>query len=275
MSIAKLKPPAGPARMSVRECRLIVERLLVVAGLEPGRIPATRDLLVEAALLGVDVLGLLRDDPALFQQAGHGRYRIVDREDGVVELHADSELGAVIAPIARDLVVERCAQDGGCTVHVIGARHVELLVGTVSEIGRRGIAVALQAGAATAVGAPSGDARVHQTPASAAPDAVAVLVAEATLAGDVEAFGRYRARALRHGIEVESELWLELYTRSNGALVPDTLTLRRHYGEVDDDGNLADPALDDLEVDRALRAREVRGSQLDPSTRTNREGRAQ
>src|SRR4051794_18828753 len=103
MSDSKLTPPPGDAAMSVRECRLILERLLVAAGLSPGEVPAARDALLAAEIHGLGLLEYIHSHPLTIP------VRPVSYEETTSTIFVDGagRLAALLLPALRDIILER------------------------------------------------------------------------------------------------------------------------------------------------------------------------
>ena len=222
MSDSKLTPPKGDEPMSVRECRLILERLLVAAGVPAGAVLALRDVLLDAELHGLDLLSLLHREPALLD--GPLAPLRVDGSD----VEAGGQLSLFAASGLLDLIAEHCAVEGVCRLRVSGLERPELLAALAVSARRRGFACEV-----TAEG----------------PDRAVIHALRGAPGDDPEL-----ARALREGIVVDGEVWLDLYLRSNQALVPDSLATRAHAGhlDIDEHGRIAKPMDDDVDVELAL-----------------------
>ncbi len=228
MSDSKLTPPPGKAAMSVRECRLILERLLVASGALPGEVPAARDALLAAEVHGLGLLQLIHANP-LSLPSEPVRY---DETGHAVVVDGSGSLSALLIPALRDIILERG------TVQ-ISVRHVtapELLqaLDSVPELDSSQVHFSVQGSDAVLISA------------SPAPEA--------------EAATRRAARTQRiteahvNGLPVPGVVWLELYQRSNAALLGESAETRSHagYKDVDEDGRIVKQMDDDVDVEFAL-----------------------
>ncbi|GAA3285166.1 hypothetical protein [Paenarthrobacter aurescens] len=228
MSDSKLTPPPGKAAMSVRECRLILERLLVASGALPGEVPAARDALLAAEVHGLGLLQLIHAQP-LTLPSKPVRY---DEAGPIVVVDGSGRLSALLIPALRDIILER----GTVEISVSNVTAPELLqaLDTVPELDSRRISVSVQ-------------------------DSNTVVVS-AEPANDTEAAKRRAARTRRitdahlNGLPVPGVVWLELYQRSNAALLSESAETRSHagYKDVDETGRIVKQMDDDVDVEFAL-----------------------
>src|SRR3954464_5053079 len=140
MSDSKLTPPAGEAPMSVRECRLILERLLVAAGLPAGAVLSVRDVLLDAELRGLGLLALLHREPELLEGATIEPLRPVGA-NGELRLDAGGQFSLFVAPAILDLLIEHSAAEGVCRLRVVGVDRPALLDALVISGRAAGLAV--------------------------------------------------------------------------------------------------------------------------------------
>ena len=229
MSDSKLTPPPGNASMSVRECRLILERLLVASGTVAGEVPAARDALLAAEIHGLGLLELLHANP-LSTPAEPVRY---DETAEAVFVDGTRHLSALLLPALRDIIVER----GRVEIDINNVLAPELLAALESM--------------------PELDSnRVEVLILSATKATVTASTADSS-----ETVNRLAARDQRvsnahlNGLPVPGIVWLELYQRSNAALLTESAETRRHagYQDVDETGRIVKPMDDDVDVEYALK----------------------
>ncbi|GAA3692441.1 hypothetical protein GCM10023081_32430 [Arthrobacter ginkgonis] len=232
MSDSKLTPPAGDAAMSVRECRLITERLLVAAGTLPGEVPAVRDAALLAEMLGLGVMAHLY---------GHGLHAPASapgvRIDGATAtVEAGGALSLYLVPALRDLII---VHPGLKRIQVNATERGGFLavLDALPELAARTVAIA------PADGAP--------LDGNAAQSVVLEIAAAAAPKGQ-----EHVLRAHRDGLPVPGAVWLELYLRSNAALLEESALTRRHAGhqDVDSSGRIVRPMDDDVDIEHALAA---------------------
>jgi hypothetical protein len=229
MSDSKLTPPPGKATMSVRECRLILERLLVASGLESGEVPAARDALLAAEIHGLGLLELIHANP-LSIPAQPVRY---DETAEAVFVDGTGHLSALLLPGLRDIILER----GSVEIDISNISAPQLLqaLESIPELDTSHIDVQIASPTA---------ATVTASPAEA-PEAANRLAVRSERV----------TKAHLNGLPVPGAVWLELYLRSNAALLEESAQTRSHagYKDVDETGRIVKPMDDDVDVEYALR----------------------
>lgn len=204
---------ASDLRITPREYRLVVERLLQHAGLDRGVVVPMRDIVFDAELATGAAL----------------RY-VVDAADRIAACAPDRLSGeGVPALLAAPTILDDVGRLGSVTVRGVDAP--ELLAGLAITGRRHGLDVDVRT--------QDGSTRVTvigTAPAAASP-------AE-QLAGGPE-----RLAAVTDGIAVDADLWWIAYRRSNLALSLDTRTSRRHAGAtiVEDDGTVRGATDDEID----------------------------
>ncbi|WOH18183.1 hypothetical protein IRJ34_17785 [Paenarthrobacter sp. GOM3] len=228
MSDSKLTPPPGEAAMSVRECRLILERLLVASGALTGEVPAARDALLGAEIHGLGLLRLIHAQP-LTLASKPVRY---DETGPAVVVDGSGSLSALLIPALRDIILER----GTVEISIRNATCPELLqaLDSVPELDSSRLSVSVSKDDAAVVSA-----------APASPEESAARLAERT---------RRNNQAHMNGLPVPGVVWLELYQRSNAALLGESAETRSHagYKDVDEKGRIVKQMDDDVDVEFAL-----------------------
>ncbi|MCU1518934.1 MAG: hypothetical protein JWQ75_3655 [Pseudarthrobacter sp.] len=225
MSDSKLTPPRGDAAMSVRECRLILERLLVAAGLGPGEVPAARDALLAAEIHGLGLLEYIHAEP-LTIPAQPVTYTETGSE---IFVDGAGRLAALLIPALRDIILERG------TVRIL-IRNVDApqLIGaleSVPELDSSRLTVDVTSAESAAIAASPGDSAQQR-------DAREQRITNAHL----------------NGLPVPGVVWLDLYQRSNAALHTESAKTRSHagYKDVDETGRIVKQMDDDVDIDFAL-----------------------
>jgi hypothetical protein len=214
---------AETMQVSLRECRLIVERVLLVAGVDAGQLPAAVDLVVAAEIVaGGEALEALEREitPDSIREA---EPLAVLEVDGRPVLDARGASSLVAIPLALDLACAARSRADGVAA-VLDVAHAAFVAGVVPLAARRGLdaevsLVTRDAGPSDEFGRQLLAAhphagmcvviRVRDSAPPREPDPVAELV------GDP-----YAAQLVREGTEVESRLWWSLYERSELALSP-------------------------------------------------------
>ncbi|MEO3941576.1 hypothetical protein V3C41_10910 [Paenarthrobacter nicotinovorans] len=228
MSDSKLTPPPGKAAMSVRECRLILERLLVASGALPGEVPAARDALLAAEVHGLGLLQLIHAHPLSVPSEA---VRYDETGPGVV-VDGSGRLSALLIPALRDIILERRTVE--ISVRNVSSPELLQALDSVPELDSYQVRLSVQGS-----------------------DGVVVSALPATQA---EASARCSARTQRirdahsKGLPVPGVVWLELYQRSNAALLGESAETRSHagYKDVDETGRIVKQMDDDVDVEFAL-----------------------
>jgi hypothetical protein len=228
MSDSKLTPPPGDAAMSVRECRLILERLIIAAGLAPGEVPAARDALLAAEIHGLGLLECLHTRPLTIPDQPV-RY---EETDATVFVDGAGHLAALLLPALRDIILER--GNVQIVVRNTEAPHLLQALESVPELDSTCITVDVTSNGSatlTASASPS-DSAQRQT-------AREERIANANL----------------NGLPVPGVVWLDLYQRSNAALHTESAHTRHHAGhkDVDETGRIVKQMDDDMDVEFALK----------------------
>jgi hypothetical protein len=229
MSDSKLTPPPGKAAMSVRECRLILERLLVASGALPGEVPAARDALLAAEVHGLGLLQLIHAQPLRLPSEP---VRFDETGPAVVVVDGAGRLSALLIPALRDIILERRTVE--MRIGNVTAPELLQALDSVPELDSSRISVTVTA---------SSEAIVSSSPADVA-----------------ETAARLSARSQRvtdahlNGLPVPGVVWLELYQRSNAALLGESAETRSHagYKDVDETGRIVKQMDDDVDVEFAL-----------------------
>ncbi|CAM5260457.1 hypothetical protein STENM36S_05080 [Streptomyces tendae] len=95
---------AETLRPSLRELRLISERLLQAQGLALGAVPAVRDLVLHAQAAGLPALQFLSEGLSAADRAGSGRVEIAAEAPGALVVHCMGQSALVVAPALLDLL---------------------------------------------------------------------------------------------------------------------------------------------------------------------------
>ncbi|MGW4798035.1 hypothetical protein ACWEPC_37015 [Nonomuraea sp. NPDC004297] len=204
-------PPQDRLTVSLRETRVLTERLLLLLDVPKGAVPAIRDLVVQAEALELGGLAFLDTatpwhPPTLVtEQAGHA----------VVEGHGTP--APYLAPTLLDLGVALLREHGRAEIEVRGTRVPHLLLVLPHAATPYHVHAEVTCG--------NGPPRISLTE-SATTKTPAHLT-----------------RALHEGIDVDAALWWRLYHRSNDALTEDTPLSRRHAGAT------LDPSVTDPDTD--------------------------
>lgn len=210
-------------QISLRESRMVLERLMQVARVPEGLVASLRDCALYSAALGLGGFPALTHNLKLIRDAGPLRLTLSDE--------CTLDAGGVHAWFAADVVVDLAVAATRCgserALHVVN----------VIEPAELGVVAALS--------------HAHGFVASIASqssDKTAIRLRPAR-ADEQSPLDRVR----REGLQVSSRLWWELFHRSAAALAVDTVTSRRHAGPiiVADDGRVVGRQ-DDDETDISL-----------------------
>ena len=187
-------------QLSVREVRMIVERILLAARLPQGFIPDVRDAIMYSHAMGLGGLSLFQQRFVAAPPVPYSPARIAgDRLDG------GGNHAWMVAPSAIDFAVASHRTNGGA-----------LTISNVRDIGELKLleGFAGRYGASAQITLKDEDtAIVHVTADGDVPDSILENV-------------------LTTGMPVPHALWQELYAFSHNALAKDSVASRRHAGPV-------------------------------------------
>lgn len=215
-------------RLTLREIRLIIERLVQAAGVAPGLLFAARDAAVVSAVLPVAGFAGLSTEIAALAASSAQPAKLSEGEDGVPHVDVAGQHPWLVAEALLDLAVERFRLTGHGEVLARGAvspREFGVITGLAEKHGL----------AATSTEAADGILlQIRPRPAQAS-----------TLLD----------RVRHQGFTVEAGLWWPLYHASHAALAPDSFESRRHAGtiRVEADGRIVGRN-DEDETDLAMLA---------------------
>ena len=218
-------PPGETMALTVREVRMIVERVLLSLRIPDGFVPAVRDCVLYSQIANLGGLAMLGRDCETLRQARTETPRL--RTEGNLQvLNGANQHAWIVAPAVLDLALAS-ARAGGrgeiVTENVAEPAELALLTGMA---GRYGAMV---------------DVNVSGARAS-------VRVISDRTSGPDEAM----IQALTHGMPVAKALWAQLYARSHDALTPDSIKSRRHAGPVMVDAEGRVHGRDDDDTDFSL-----------------------
>lgn len=217
--------------LSVRETRMIVERILLVTGLPEGFVPAVRDCVLYSQAMGLDGLEELKRAFEVLKQARPQAIRALSERDRSV-LDGAGQHAWVAAPGVLDIALASARN---------GSAH-EIAVGNL--VAPRELCVL-----ASLAGRYGAEAHVSLREASTPQDIVATvrITADTRQAPDA-----ILTTALTNGLPVRRALWEELYAWSHDALTPDSIESRRHAGPVMVDAEGRVHGRDDDDTDFSL-----------------------
>lgn len=192
-----------PMNATLRESRMVLERLVQWKGVEPGMIFSVMDCGVYSAALGLSgyedlerQIGFLASPPSApisITEAG-----------GEIRLDAGGRHAWLVAEPALDLAIDEYRRRGAGAVTIANVAEATEL-GVVSAIAEK------HELSAAATAGPDGSVRIEVGPRD--PSRQTVL-----------------DRVRRQGIPVRRELWFHLFHLSSNALAEDTVISRTHTG---------------------------------------------
>jgi hypothetical protein len=197
-------------RVSLRETRLIVERLVMLLGVPKGSWAAVREVIVGGEALGLGALAFLDEQVP----GAPARMEITQDAGRTLVVTAAGVPAPFAAPALLDLAVATMCEHGAAEVLVVGSTHNALLEALEPAGHLIGADVRVR------------PVDVHTVALECVPAGAAVPPGSlAALAG-----GEHLVDAALHGIAVPAPLWWRLYHRSNDALTVDTPISRGHAG---------------------------------------------
>ena len=183
--------------VSLRECRMVLERLILIERLDGGLVPALRDC-------------------ALYSAMHHGGFDHV--RDHIERLKAGIDAQMTLDEADGDIAVD------------CGGRHAWTVADTLLDLAvdryRRGLPSAVRVrnvGDAAELAVIPYLAERYRLAARVDGDSLAVTGGAAPTALD---------QIRRHGLPVERTAWWRLFRRANDALAPESLASRRHAGPI-------------------------------------------
>ena len=190
-----------PMNASLREIRMVVERLVQWKGVEPGMIFSVTDCGLYSAALGLSGFEGLEAQLEMLSAAKGTTPVIIDGEDTLV-VDARGRHAWLIAEAVLDLAIDGHRRGGSGTVSVINASEpAELAV-------------------------MSGIAQKHGLSAKAVHKGGRVEITVSAASGENSVLDRVR----REGVPVRRDLWFHLFKLSSNALAEDTVISRTHTG---------------------------------------------
>src|SRR5579884_3392141 len=128
MSSAAASPSRTTITVSVRECRIIAERVLIVAGVPLGAVPPIRDAVIDAELLGLGGMAHLRDDLERLWPADVSPLRYREIASGILDVDCGNRSGLIVAPDIMDLAVAFGHRHGGAVLKLASLFRPQLLM---------------------------------------------------------------------------------------------------------------------------------------------------
>jgi hypothetical protein len=225
--------PSAEARtqllISLREARLVVQRILLVAGLPGGLTADVGDAIVYAQAMGLDPFDRLF---SIHAELWKRRAPIAVSRDaqGATRLDCHGRHAWLVAPSLLDLLAE-CHAEGRVAV---------LVASKVADIEQLALLTAFAQRTGQRVRVELGDAA-----------RITALSPPTHVPGGIDPFLH---EVLKDGLDVDAALWWQLYHLSNTSLSPDSVQSRRHAGPiiVEADGGVIGRLDSDDDTDVAL-----------------------
>lgn len=221
-------------QVSVREGRLVTDRLLLTLGIPSGYVIAVRECVLVSQSAGLGGFARLAADRTSLATPFVDTMKR-SRDGSAIVCEAGGSHAWIVLPTIVDLAVAAARKAGPSELHVRNVRASREMACVTHLAARHGVLA--EATIANTVDDHPGELRL--------------AVRNTSRPRMFESRYPLLAHALVHGFEVDRELWRSLYDLSNGALVADSVQSRRHAGPVIvlDDGTVVGrpPADDDFD----------------------------
>lgn len=207
-----LSPTPCTLQVSLRECRLVFERLMQVIRMEPGMVPALRDCALYSAALGLGGFSLLQRNLEQLESTP-AQPLSLDLQGSVKRLDCAGQHAWRVADTALDVLADDFKREGQAQLLVVNVQEAQELQVVVALAERYGLRVEFQ------------------------PSAGGLLLTASHRQSQAPA---WLDRLRLEGLSVDATLWWQLFHHANEALAPDSFESRRHAGSimVDADGRL-------------------------------------
>lgn len=225
--------------LSLRECRLILERLVQAAGTPPGLLPSVRDAALYSALLPGPGFDGIAAQLALLRQSRPAPLRLVAEQPALI-VDCGHQHAWLVADGLLDLAIDQFRRTGGGDVRANDLATPEELRVVCAQAER------------------------YDLDATAVPDQGGMLIRVAPRpTARLSLLDRIRF----DGVRVSPEVWWPLYEASHAALAPDSFESRRHAGtvRVEADGRIVGRP-DEDETDLTMLAADPTRLRPDPAS---------
>ncbi|MGE3371469.1 MAG: hypothetical protein AB7I79_22215 [Rhizobiaceae bacterium] len=189
--------------MSLRECRLVLERIMQHSGVHPGLLPAARDSALYSEAMGLGGLAAVRRYVAAPGWNQCKPLDITDDGDGT-RVHCRGQHAWLVAEAVADILCDELRRKGNGKITILGVTQPDELPVVAAAAERHSIAVDISANAEHAVIC----GRLLNAPEG----------------------GGLLQRIRENGLSAPAGMWWELFHLGNQALEPDTPISRRHAG---------------------------------------------
>lgn len=223
--------------VSVREARMWVDRILLVAGLPSGYVHATRECVLVSQALGLGGLRRLLANHGHLDMARFGAIRVEQPRDDELVVDGAGLDAWLLAPTLADLAIDVARRCGRADVRVRSVEDADELQ-VITALARR-------QGASATVLASRGDIDA---------DCAALRIANLARPRSIEEADLLLREALRSGFPVDEALWKAVYDLQKRALARDSVVSRRHAGPVImlDDGTIVGRRPNDDDFDTSM-----------------------
>ncbi|MBB3020778.1 hypothetical protein FHR70_003866 [Microvirga lupini] len=233
-------------RVSLRECRMVLERLMHVANLDPGQVASTRESALYSAAMGLGGFANLRYNVEQLKAAKAWAVTL-ETDEQSMKLDCAGQHAWIVAPLLADLLVDAYRRRKIGRIEVVDLTARDEIPVVEAFLQRQGFTGVITLGPG--------------------PDELLISIQPLSSEKDRNVVDEIR----RNGLLVQDALWWELFQLSNEALAPDSFESRRHAGAiiVEADGRVIGRQ-DEDDTDLSLLAERMRGSVQDatPSQRT-------
>lgn len=228
---ARLEHPERPVDLSVREARMLVDRILLTCGVSAGYLHGVRECILTSQSLRLGGFARLIDITGELRMDGFAALRVVEGRDGELDVDGGGIHAWLLAPTLADLAVEGARRGGAGRITVANVAAIDELQ-TIAALAHRYGARAQ----VTLHAAQSATIDTHNAPRPTSHERWDPLL----------------HAAIVNGYPIEPPLWRAMHTMSNRALAPDSVVSRRHAGPVilQDDGTIfgRPPSDDDFDI---------------------------
>lgn len=232
------EPTRHPVQaLSLRECRMIVERILLTTALPHGLVPEVRDVVIYAQALG---LGAFEQLIGTTETPGSCAFRppaVTAPADGPLVVDFAGTHAWVAAPTLLDLLLEQAATGRAAAMLVEGVADIRQLA-VLPAFARRCHATLMVAFGPEEIAWASASSPCRVGAADG--ERALVVLTGRQPHRPIEEADPVLRRILAAGLETSTELWWRIYHHSNRALATDSVVSRRHAGPVyvDETGRL-------------------------------------
>jgi hypothetical protein len=199
-----LSPTPRTLQVSLRECRLVFERLMQVIRVEPGMVPALRDCALYSAALGLGGFAELQRHLQLLEQTGLQALSL-DYQNDPKRVDCGGQHAWLAADTLLDLLADEFKRSGSAQLLVANLQEPRELQVIQALAERYGLEVDIKDDA----------------------QGLRLTARHRT----TQATSQLNSIRLK-GLNVEAALWWKLFHHANEALAPDSFESRRHAGSI-------------------------------------------